>query len=233
MLVREPPPPEADLRAAAAEAGWTPPRTVAALACAEGDVGSIARRLPAGTLAAVLDGTGCLLLADPAGPGRREEIERAAGGHPAALGPTGEVAGLAASWSLARTALRAAEAGALRSDGLLVVEDRLADLVVLRSVDVAARIAARRLAPLEGLTEKAGARMRATALAYVRRGGNSVAMAEELHVHPQTARYRIARLRELLGEQLDDPDARFELELALRAREFRIRISDAAGAASS
>ena len=59
--------------------------------------------------------------------------------------------------------------------------------------------------------------MRQTALAYVRHGGNSVAMAEELHVHPQTARYRIARLRELLGEQLEDPDARFELELALRA----------------
>ena len=58
--------------------------------------------------------------------------------------------------------------------------------------------------------------MRETALAYVRHGGNAVAMAAELHVHPQTARYRIARLRELLGEQLDDPDARFELELALR-----------------
>jgi DNA-binding PucR family transcriptional regulator len=38
-----------------------------------------------------------------------------------------------------------------------------------------------------------------------------------MHVHPQTARYRIARLRELLGDQLDDPDARFELQLALRA----------------
>jgi DNA-binding PucR family transcriptional regulator len=35
-------------------------------------------------------------------------------------------------------------------------------------------------------------------------------------VHPQTARYRRTRLRELLGDQLDDPDARFELELALR-----------------
>jgi DNA-binding PucR family transcriptional regulator len=42
-------------------------------------------------------------------------------------------------------------------------------------------------------------------------------MAAEMHVHPQTARYRVARLRELLGDQLDDPDARFELELALRA----------------
>jgi hypothetical protein len=237
MLVREPPPPEADLRTAAGEAGWAPPRTAAALACAEADLGSIARRLPAGTLATVLDGTGCLLLADPAGPGRREEIERAAGRHAAALGPTGEVASLAASWSLARAALRAVEAGALLSGGLLVVEDHLADLVVLGSAGIAERVAARRLAPLDGLTEKAATRMRATALAYVRHGGNSVAMAEELHVHPQTARYRVARLRELLGEQLEDPDARFELELALRARMFRnqirIRISDAEAAASS
>jgi DNA-binding PucR family transcriptional regulator len=38
-----------------------------------------------------------------------------------------------------------------------------------------------------------------------------------MQVHPQTARYRIARLREVLGDQLDDPDARFELQLALRA----------------
>jgi DNA-binding PucR family transcriptional regulator len=44
-------------------------------------------------------------------------------------------------------------------------------------------------------------------------------MAKALHVHPQTARYRTARLRELLGEQLEDPDARFELEIALRCRE--------------
>jgi len=234
MLVREPLPPEADFRAAAAEAGWTPPRTMSALACAEGDVGSIARRLPAGTLATVLEGTGCMVLADPAGPGRGKEIERAVGSHPAALGPAGDVARLAASWSLARSAHQAVEAGSLSPDGgLLLVEDRLADLLILRSGEIAARIAARRLAPLEGLTEKAGARMRVTALSYVRWGGNSVAMAAELHVHPQTARYRIARLRELLGEQLDDPDARFELELALRARVLRIRISDAAGAAGS
>jgi DNA-binding PucR family transcriptional regulator len=58
--------------------------------------------------------------------------------------------------------------------------------------------------------------MRETALAYVRHRGNSVEMAAALHLHPQTVRYRITRLRELLGEQLDDPDARFELEIALR-----------------
>jgi DNA-binding PucR family transcriptional regulator len=58
--------------------------------------------------------------------------------------------------------------------------------------------------------------MKATALAYVQHRGNASAMARALHLHPQTARYRIARLRELLGDALDEPDARFELEAALR-----------------
>ena len=88
---------------------------------------------------------------------------------------------------------------------------------MLEGKELATKIAARRLAPFESLTPAARERMRETALAFVRRRGNSVAMAAELHVHPQTARYRVARLRELLGDDLDDPDARFELELALRA----------------
>jgi DNA-binding PucR family transcriptional regulator len=58
--------------------------------------------------------------------------------------------------------------------------------------------------------------MTETARAYVQYLGNAAAMARDLHLHPQTARYRTARLRELLGDQLDDPDSRFELEAALR-----------------
>jgi DNA-binding PucR family transcriptional regulator len=42
--------------------------------------------------------------------------------------------------------------------------------------------------------------------------------AAALGVHPQTVRYRIARLRELFGAALDDPESRFELQLALRGR---------------
>jgi DNA-binding PucR family transcriptional regulator len=42
--------------------------------------------------------------------------------------------------------------------------------------------------------------------------------AAALGVHPQTVRYRVTRLRELFGSALDDPDARFELQLALRGR---------------
>ena len=42
-------------------------------------------------------------------------------------------------------------------------------------------------------------------------------VAALLDVHPQTVRYRVARLRELYGDALEDADARFELALALRA----------------
>jgi hypothetical protein len=99
----------------------------------------------------------------------------------------------------------------------LRVDDNLAALLLYESRDLAGRIADRRLAAFADLTPKARARMRETALALLRHDGNAVAMAAAMQVHPQTARYRIARLRELLGDQLDDPDARFELQLALRA----------------
>jgi PucR-like helix-turn-helix protein len=217
LLVRDPPAVEADLRAGSQAAGWPLPRTVAALACQEPDLSILARRLPPDSLLTPLEGRGCALVSDPEGPGRAESIERAAAGLRLALGPTGATSQLAASWSLARALLGAAEAGALRAEGLVRVDEHLGELLLFEGGSLLERIAARRLAAFEPLTEKARSRMRATALAYIRHRGNAVAMATALHVHPQTARYRTKRLRELLGEQLDDPDARFELEAALRA----------------
>src|SRR5918995_577992 len=102
-----------DALAAARAAGWRLPHSAAALACAEATRGRIAGRLPADALTASLAGTGCVLIGDPARPGRAAEIERAAAGRAAALGPAGPRSQLARSWDLARAALRAAEAGAV------------------------------------------------------------------------------------------------------------------------
>jgi DNA-binding PucR family transcriptional regulator len=41
-----------------------------------------------------------------------------------------------------------------------------------------------------------------------------------MHVHPQTVRYRLRQIHELFGDQLRDPDTRFELQVALRARKL-------------
>jgi PucR C-terminal helix-turn-helix domain len=48
-------------------------------------------------------------------------------------------------------------------------------------------------------------------------------IAEALHVHPQTVRYRIAKLRQLLGDDIDDPNGRFDLQLAVRISSERYR----------
>ena len=77
--------------------------------------------------------------------------------------------------------------------------------------------AERALAPLAGLRPAARARLSATLRAWLDHPGQVQPVAERLHVHPQTVRYRVAQLRELFGERLDDPDARFELALALRS----------------
>jgi PucR C-terminal helix-turn-helix domain len=230
LLLRDPPTEEADLRAAAAGAGWRLPRTAAALAVPEAVLDRLVSRLPADTLTARIEGVGCAVVPDPEGPGRAAEIERAVdGGRPgagrdrpataAALGPAGSLRDLAGSWSLARATLRAIEAGAIEVDDRLVrSDDALGVLLLFENRALVERIAERRLAPLRELTPKARARMEETALAYVQERGNAAAMARALDVHPQTARYRLGRLRELLGDALDDPDARFEIELALRGR---------------
>ncbi len=222
MLLREPPVAGADLSAAATPVGWRVPARVAALACGIDDLARVASRLSADTLVAPIAGVGIAVIADPDGPGRRAEISRAVRDLRAALGPPGDRSALAASWRLARLGLTGLESGAVGESGLLVADEHLVDLLPLEAPAAAGRLAERRLAPLDGLTDKARARMSETALAYVQHRGNAPAMAAAMGVHPQTARYRIARLRELYGEALESPDARLELELALRARRVKL-----------
>jgi hypothetical protein len=213
VLLGDPPAAAEDLAAAARAARWDVPAGLAALACPEEALARVTRRLPGGALATVVDGEGCVLLPDPEGPGRAEELARAAAEGRLALGPTVTPTAAGESWSLALAMLRSG----IEGGPLLRVDDHLAALLLFESRDLAARIADQRLAAFADLTPKARGRMRETALAHLRHDGNAVAMAAAMQVHPQTARYRIARLRELLGDQLDDPDARFELQLALRA----------------
>jgi hypothetical protein len=216
LLLRDPPPEEPELRAAAQAAGWRLPRSAVPLAVAEADLARVGRRLPADALVGSVDGLGCALV-PWAASASRAELERATESVTAALGPSAPRDALGSSWELAKAALRAAEAGAIDAPSPIVAERHLADLLILESGGLAERLAQARLAPLAELTPAAQARMEETALAYVQQGGNAAAMARALHLHPQTIRYRLTRLRELFGDRLDDPDGRFELELALRS----------------
>jgi len=52
---------------------------------------------------------------------------------------------------------------------------------------------------------------------YLEHGGNYDATAAKLSVHKSTLKYRLQRIRDLTGLELNDPDVHFNLQLATRA----------------
>ena len=205
----------------------------------EPDTDRLASRLGGGAIAAAEGALAIAWIPDPQAPGRRPQLESALDGVPAALGPA--VVLERAPLSLVRA--RAAHALVLDGrvgGGPLVVADEHLPALLLHAGDgaLATDLAARALAPLDDLRPGARGRLRTTLRAWLDHPGQVTRVAGELHVHPQTVRYRVAQLRELFGERLEDADARFELALALRARAaggvvVRVRCGAARRTASS
>jgi hypothetical protein len=224
LLASEPPPPEEEVRAAAADAGWELPRELAALAVApdEDDVEEaaerLARELGHGVVAAAIDDVACAIVPDPRAPGARRRLAAAVRGRAAAMGPAGPWTAAGRSVRRALAAQRLAVRGALPSGRLLRAEEHLGDLLMTADPDLASDLAAHELAPLDALPAGPRARLEGTLRAWLDRPGQVQAVAAELGVHPQTVRYRVRQLRELFGARLEDPERRFELALALRAR---------------
>ena len=215
------PPPRAELVAGLARAaGWVLPDQVAVVVLGQRQQDGLL--LPPGVLA---DWTGpepCLLVPDPDGPGRQAAIDRALGdralrGRPAAIGPSVPLARAAMSLRWARHALALASAGVIPA-GPVRCDQHLSTLLILADEDLAAVLRGRRLAPLARLRPAQRDRIAETLLAWLQLGENAAEVAQRIHVHPQTVRYRMRQIHELFGDQLRDPDLRFELQLALRIR---------------
>lgn len=194
--------------------GWMLPRRIAVIvldtAVAPGD-------LPPGTLADWTSPEPVLVLPDPDAPGRAAAIERALTGGRAAVGPAVPLDQAAHSLRWARHALVLARLGVLGDDGGLVrCQDHLSTLLLLADADLARAMLGQRLAPLERLRPDQRQRIAETMLAWLELSMNTVAVAQRMNVHPQTVRYRLQRIRQLFGDELSDPQRRFELMLALR-----------------
>ncbi len=217
-LLLEPDPDEAAVRGAAAQAGWEPPKRIAALAWA-GDGRRLRSRLPAGTLVADPGddgGPGIALIPDPDAPGLAARLERAGTGAPVVLGPATELTSAADSAQRARAALRLIEAGVIPAAGFTIADHHLGALVAHGDERILAELAVDRLAPLADETPASRARLTETLRSWLDHQGEVARVAAELQVHPQTVRYRLGRLHERFGDRLADPEARFELALALR-----------------
>ncbi len=214
----------ARVRRTAAAAAWVLPERVRGISTGGGELRALGRDL--GSEALTAGGIGdelVVLWPDPEGPGREARLTRALArfSHPVALGPAVPLALASRSLRGARDTLALGVRGVL-GDGPWSWDDHLAAIALSEAEEPLTALADRLLAPLGEESGGSRERLLQTLEAVLDAGGNHGAAAHKLGVHVQTIRYRLGRLRELLGATLDDPEQRFELHVALRAR----RIAD-------
>ena len=217
------------LAGAAERAEWTPPSTLTAVllpaAQARGALAPLSRDtlqvgedLP-GTEKAPTDQPLTLLLVPDVDGGGRAHLVRVLAGRNAVVGP-------ARSWTLARSSYdRALHTLDLLDpdgwEGPVDSEDHLAALVLGADAEALADLQSRALAPLSQLQESTRERLAETLLSWLLHQGRREEVAAELHVHPQTVRYRMGQVRDLFGERLADPATVRDLVLALSAPAVR------------
>ncbi|HWC24029.1 MAG TPA: helix-turn-helix domain-containing protein [Flexivirga sp.] len=199
----------------AERAEWAPPTTLTAVVLPGERVSAVTAQLGSGCLRAEDEPdreppVAVLLVPDADGPGRRHLL-RVLTGRPAYVGPVRPWLGVAASYS---RALRAHDLRIARREPV-DTDDHLARLVTgadpLAHKDLRAAV----LAPLADLPPATADRLADTLRSWLLHQGRRDAVAAELHVHPQTVRYRMAQIREAYGERLSDPDVVRDLVIGL------------------
>jgi hypothetical protein len=204
------------VRAAADRAGWPLPREAAVvLVEPSNEVGrQLVARLPWSCLSICRPGLLCAIVPDPAGPGRRQRLASVLRGAQAVVGHPVALDSLPASLRIAEIAAELRRAGLLTEDPVFV-EEHLDAIIVHRDPRLLRALRRQCLAPLAGLAPAVQERLAETLASWLRHMGDRRAVATELHVHPQTVRYRLGQLREHFGAALDDPVSRARLTLVL------------------
>ena len=198
-------------------AGWPLPE-VACIVLTDGDNPGSLDPLTRGSGSGWLpinraDGFG-LVLSDPAAPGRRRRLAEQLAGSGAVIGPSVTLSRLPGSLRMTRIALRLRRTGVIVDDPVFL--DEHIDAVIVHQDDLLlSALEAQVLAPLASLAPTTRLRLEETLSSWLRHMGDRGAVAEELHVHRQTVRYRLAQLHELFGEAMTDPRRRLPLMLAL------------------
>ena len=210
----------ADIERAARAADWPLPASLAALAFDTDRAQRISGRLGADALVAAFEATTYALVTDPAGPGRRAELERAVRGGPAGLGQTVPWPEAARSVARAELALGLARERTRHGAPVMVAADEhMLELLLAGDRRLGEDLVQARLAPLRVLPPGPRRRLTKTLRSWLEHWGEVRTVAAELDVHPQSVRYRVGQLREAFGAALDDPTFRLELALAMRIAE--------------
>ncbi|WP_232835331.1 PucR family transcriptional regulator [Actinocorallia populi] len=224
LLLVDPPATPEVLREQSALAGWPLPQRLAVVVLLprQGGGGEGPAGLPPHLLSGHDQGALCLVVPDPDGPGRVDELAAHLAGWTGAMGPAVPVDRAATSLRWARSTLELITSGVVtgrgtRRSGFLVrAEEHFPALLLQEGGALASLVAARRLAPLTRAGEKQGLRLAVTLLECLKNGFNATGAAAALCVHPQTVRYRLGQLQEIFDFDFEDPEVRLELMLLLQ-----------------
>lgn len=210
------------LAADSKRAEWDPPATLTAVVLPRALVRTVVvsldprcLRLDSASLKLVDSNSELTVLLVPDASGRkRASLLRDVRGLHAYVGPTREWTQVRESYLRARRAL---ELDLLATTKLDVIDtDRHLPSLILQA-DPAALDDLRALV-LQPITERPDAsadRLTQTLRLWLLHHGRRDEIAEALHVHPQTVRYRVGQLRELYGARLADPEFVLALTVAL------------------
>ncbi|MGW3509253.1 PucR family transcriptional regulator [Streptomyces sp. NPDC000994] len=163
-------------------------------------------------------------VADRVAAALRAGVERAGmrrpGGQPEVV-----VVGVAGGWAAASAGLRHAAEAATAAQGLPDrpwYDARRLDIDLLlwrlRDHPDLAAFVDRAIGPLRDHDQRSKPPLLPTLQTYLAHAGRKAETARELHLNRQTLYNRLARIGELLGTDLDDPQTVLALSLALRAR---------------
>ncbi|WP_165401292.1 PucR family transcriptional regulator [Herbihabitans rhizosphaerae] len=206
---------ERTLTGAARAANWELPERVTVVALSGPTTGRPNDLGPA-VLADFETAEPCLIV--PAGDPALRTLTAALPRWRAAIGPAVPIADAAASLRVARRALTLAERGLITPQPVIDCADHPLPLTLFADDLLIDQIIDRRLAPLRTLTDRQQHRLLVTLHEWLSSRGRVAEVAERLRLHPQSVRYRVNKLQELFGDSLTDPQGRFELELAARAK---------------
>jgi hypothetical protein len=216
-----------ELEVASREFGWDlPERVVVAVASVDPEASFPARSFGSAALVEGAVGEHHVALLPSAGT-EPPEVRPPSGVTHVALGPAVDPASARRSYDGAVRLLELADRGVVPRDPVVSAADQWLALLLDCNPHLAADLVDRRLREVVALAERRREPLLETLMVWLTRPGQISAIAEELHVHSQTVRYRIDRLRELVGPSLDDPDARLELLLAAQALRHRLHTGEA------
>ncbi|NKX55808.1 PucR family transcriptional regulator [Arthrobacter mobilis] len=208
---------EAALRQAASMADWVLPARLAVVTLPLDRADGLRLKLGPGALVVERETDVVALVPAPRSKPAQTALEKALRGRAASVGPAGGWQQVPDSLRLAVLAAAVLPPREKLDDPPIWAHDHLGEIVLGTEPTAIAELAQRRLAPLQRLRPAQREKLAATLLSWLRHWGQRAPMAAELGIHAQTVGYRVAQLRELFAGELDDPRARFELELVLHA----------------